>query len=352
MPMPANMECMKVVSSRRFRTIIQVARASSARWLLALAAKDAARRIAGWPRSLLVETSTKCNLRCPWCEDLFGLSTRKRKFMSAQDFALVMQHVGRHVTAVTFIRTGEPLMNPELLEIIGEARKRRVIVTLNSNLATLKHDMIDPLIDIAPHRIVTTLISADADEYEAKQVGAGLDETVENIAAICRARRAKGQHFPVVEVQLIATRTSVRQIDEFMEIVERIGCDLAYVKPMRVDTTRTDELYRRIHIEDVPIGHDVCNYELDSAGHLVLKHQGPCPQLENIYVTADGDVYPCLFASENAEPYGNLTTDDWRTLWNASGLARDKRVKLRRRGLSMCANCVPSKEISRAILEP
>ncbi len=350
--MSANMECMKVVSSRRFKTLIQLARASSARWLLAMAAKDAARRIAGWPRCLLVETSTKCNLNCPWCEDLLGLSTRKRKFMSAQDFALAMQHVGRHVTAVTFIRTGEPLVNPELLEIIGEARKRRVIVTLNSNLATLNQDMIDALIDIAPHRIVTALISPDAQEYEAKQVGGRFEETVENFAAICRAKRNRGQHFPVVEVQLIATRTSVRQIDEFAEIVERIGCDLAYVKPMRVDTTRTDELYRKIHIEDVPVGHDVCNYELDSAGRLVLKHQGPCPQQENIYVTADGDVYPCLFAVENTEPYGNLITDDWRTVWNASGLARDKRTTLRNRGLPMCSNCLPSKEISREILGP
>ena len=329
---------------------MQVARASSACWLLAMAVKDAARRIAGWPRCLLVETSTKCNLNCPWCEDLFALSIRKREFMSAQDFASVMKHTVRHVAAVTFIRTGEPLMNPEILEIIGEARKRRVIVTLNSNLATLNHDMIDALIDIAPHRIVTALISTEAEEYEAKQVGAKFEETISNLAAMCRARRDRGQHFPVVEVQLIATRTSVRQIDEFTEIVERIGCDLAYVKPMRVDTTRTDEIYRRIHIEDVPIRHEVCNYELGSAGPLVLKHQGPCPQQENIYVTADGDVYPCLFAVESVKPYGNLITDDWRVVWNACGLARDKRAKLRRRGLAMCANCVPSKEISRGIL--
>ncbi len=329
---------------------MQVLRASKASWLLALAAKEAARRIAGWPRCLLVEASTKCNLSCPWCEDVFGLSGRKRKFMPADDFASVMRHASRRVTAVTFIRTGEPLSNPDILKMIDEARKRSLVVTLNSNLATLSQSTLNELINLAPHRIVTTLISAEREEYEAKQVGAKFEETVSNIAAICSARRKRKRHFPLVEVQLIATRTSVNQVDAFRRIVERIGCDSAYVKPMRVDTARDDETYRRIHVDDLPFGHEVCNYELDSAGRPTLKYQEVCPQSENIYVTADGDVLPCLFAFGNLESYGNLITDDWRSVWRRSGLRRDKRRRLRDRGLPVCASCIPSREISRRVL--
>lgn len=340
---------MAIVSPRRFRTLVQILRASRASWLLALAAKEAARRIAGWPRCLLVEASTKCNLSCPWCEDVFGLSNRKRKFMLADDFASVMRHASRRVTAVTFVRTGEPLSNPDILKMIDEARKRSLVVTLNSNLATLGQAIIDELIDLAPHRIVTTLISAEREEYEAKQVGAKFERTISNIAAICSARRERKRHFPLVEVQLIATKTSVKQIDAFRRIVERIGCDSAYVKPMRVDTERDDEAYRRIHVDDLPVGHEVCNYELDSAGRPILKCQEVCPQSENIYVTADGDVFPCLFAFGNVEPYGNLVTDGWRSVWTKSGLRDDKRRRLRDRGHRMCASCIPSREISRRV---
>ena len=265
--------------------------------------------------------------------------------MPAEDFRLLMRHVGGRVTAVTFTRSGEPLSNPDILEMIGEARKRSVIVTLDSNLATVGQEMTDALLDLAPHRIVTTLISAEPVEYEAKQVGASFEMTISNIAAICAAKRRLKQHFPVVEVQLIATKTSVKQIDEFRRIVERIGCDSAYVKPMRVDTAREDETYRSIHIDDLPIGHEVCNYELVEAGRPVLKYQAACPQLENIHVTADGDVFPCLFSLGSIEPYGNLISETFEAVWSGSGLSRDKRRLLRYRANPMCSNCIPSREI-------
>lgn len=305
--------------------------------------------MAGWPRCLLVETSTKCNLSCPWCEDLFGLSKRRRAFMPADDFASVMNHLGPRVTAVTFVRTGEPLMNPDILSMIDEARKRSLIVTLNSNFATPSESTLDELFEAGPHRIVTTLISAEHKEYEAKQVGAKFERTISNIAAICSAKRERGRHYPLVEVQLIATKTSVKQIDKFRRIVEQIGCDSAYVKPMRIDTARDDEAYRRIHVDDLPVGHEVCNYELDSSGRPTLKYQEVCPQSENIYVTAEGDVLPCLFAFGNVEPYGNLISDDWQSVWRESGLRLGKR-RLRDRALPMCAGCIPSREISLQVL--
>ncbi|MBN2207914.1 MAG: radical SAM protein [Candidatus Coatesbacteria bacterium] len=331
--------------SRRFATLVQVLRASKLSWLMALAAHEAARRMAGWPRCLLVETSTKCNLSCPWCDAVVGLSRRKRQFMPAEDFRCIMRHVGGRVTAVTFARSGEPLSNPDILEMIAEARKRSVIVTLDSNLATVSQEMTDALIELAPHRIVTTLISAERGEYEAKQVGANFERTISNIAAISSAKRRRRRHFPLVEVQLIATKTSVKQIDEFRRIVERIGCDSAYVKPMRVDTTREDATYRSIHLDDLPIGHEVCSYEVAEAGRPVLKDQAACPQLENVYVTADGDVFPCLFSPGSIEPYGNVISETFEAVWSESGLSRDKRRLLRRRASPMCANCIPSREI-------
>jgi len=94
---------------------MQILRASRASWLIALAAKEAARRIAGWPWCLPVETSTKCNLSCPWCDDVFGLSSRKCKFTPADGFASIMRRRSRRVTAVTFVRTGEPLSNPDIM---------------------------------------------------------------------------------------------------------------------------------------------------------------------------------------------------------------------------------------------
>ncbi|MBN1593581.1 MAG: radical SAM protein [Candidatus Coatesbacteria bacterium] len=337
---------MKIIDSRRLKTLVHVVRASSIPWLIGAASKEIVRRLAGWPRGLLVESSTQCNLTCPWCEGIFHLSERKRKFLPASDLESTLRHASSHVGAVTFVRTGEPLENPEILEIIAIARRHRLVVTLNSNLATLDLETAKSMVSIAPHRIVTTLISAEKNEYEAKQVGGKFERTIDNIASLCELKRERGQHFPVIEVQLIATKTSVEQIDKFADIVSRLGCDMAFVKPMRVDLFRDGDEYRRVHIDDVPLDHEVCNYTLDEEGRLVLKHLGPCPQQENIYVSADGDVYPCLFGPEGMKPYGNLISEGWQEVWKESGLAKDKREKYLHRGDRICTNCVPSKEIA------
>ncbi|MBN2207904.1 MAG: radical SAM protein [Candidatus Coatesbacteria bacterium] len=303
------------------------------------------RRAARWPRCLLVETSTLCNLHCPWCGVVLDVSGRRRQFMPKADFARLLDTASAHITALTFIRTGEPLVNPDILEMIEMTVSRSLMVTLNSNLATMPEGVAEALVDIAPHRIVTTLISADPEEYEAKQVGAALERTVWNIASVCSTKKRRGKQFPMVEVQLIATKSSVNQIEQFRRIVERVGCDAAYLKPMRVDTARQDEQYREVHIDDLPIGHDVCNYELDPKGNPVLKYANSCPQAENVFVTVDGDVYPCLFAVGKSEPYGNLISDCWSAVWKKSGLSRRKRTHLMRRGDAMCSACIPSVEI-------
>jgi len=333
-------------SSRRFRTIIQILKGTGVAGLARLAVNETRRRIAKNPRCLLVETATKCNLNCPWCDVVLDVSSRKRAFMPLSDFRKIIRNCSGQVTAITFIRTGEPTVNPELLDMIELARRKGFIVTLNSNLATIEPEMIERLVAIQPHRIVMTFISADPKEYEAKQVGASFEQTVNTLLAIHEAKRQAGKTLPLVEVQLIATKSSVKQLEKFEELVRRVRCDAAYVKPMRVDLRRTDSRYERVHLDDVPIGHEVCNYDLDSEGRLVLKYQEGCPQEENVFVTVDGEVYPCLFSPDDAKSYGNLISDDWKAVWKGSGLAADKRGVLRRRGHPMCSACIPSREIS------
>jgi len=266
--------------------------------------------------------------------------------MPPGDFCTIIDRISSLFTAVTFVRTGEPLVNDGILDMIAKARASGLIVTLNSNLATLDRDFIRALLQAGPHRITTTLISADAEGYNSKQVGASFDQTVSNITEICHGRQEAGRAFPIVEVQLIANQRSVRQVDEFARIVERIGCDIAYVKPMRVDLLRHDDEYRRILVDDLPLGHQVCNYEAGPSGELRLKYPGPCPQNDYIFVSVDGDVFPCLFAPGHIEAYGNLLEQSFEEVWNGCGLAQDKKSLFLRRGHLICRACVPSREIS------
>ncbi|MCD6327303.1 hypothetical protein J7M28_07100, partial [bacterium] len=59
------------------RTLARVVSASKPSWLVAIAAKETVRRLARWPRCVLIEVETSCNLRCPWCDLILDVSRRR-----------------------------------------------------------------------------------------------------------------------------------------------------------------------------------------------------------------------------------------------------------------------------------
>ena len=94
-------------------------------------------------KKIYIEITNICNLKCKFCPD----TSRKKAFMSAEDFEKIIEKVQKHTELVCLHVKGEPLLHPELdkiLEIIKKYNLKANITTngtlICENLETLKRN--------------------------------------------------------------------------------------------------------------------------------------------------------------------------------------------------------------------
>ncbi len=70
-------------------------------------------------KKIYIEITNNCNLNCDFCIH----NERKAKFMSMEEFKLILSKIKNHTKYIYLHVLGEPLLHPEINEFINEASK-------------------------------------------------------------------------------------------------------------------------------------------------------------------------------------------------------------------------------------
>ncbi len=89
-----------------------------------------------------IEVSGACNLHCPSCNLGSLLNGRKAGLMSLAKYSQILDKMTREISILPFVSLflwGDPLLNPELPEIISKSKEHGVSVDVSTNLNYDKH---------------------------------------------------------------------------------------------------------------------------------------------------------------------------------------------------------------------
>ncbi|MBU0650540.1 radical SAM protein, partial [bacterium] len=90
------------------------------------------------PLYIQLETTTHCNLRCKMC--VRNETIKNPKHLSFEKFKYIFDQTG--ASKVTLSGLGEPLLNPELPEILSYLTKQNVTSMIPSNGTMLSNEKI------------------------------------------------------------------------------------------------------------------------------------------------------------------------------------------------------------------
>ena len=123
-----------------------------------------------------VEITNVCNLACAFCPG----TAREKRFMTPETFALLAGKLRPHTDFLYLHVMGEPLLHPQLAEIlhICEELGFRVCLTTNGTLLPEKLPLL--LESSAIHKVSVSLHS-----FEGNGRSDGLEEYVERVADSC-----------------------------------------------------------------------------------------------------------------------------------------------------------------------
>jgi MoaA/NifB/PqqE/SkfB family radical SAM enzyme len=299
-------------------------------------------RIRGGPFFAQVEPTTLCNLRCRFC--LNSSLPRPRHSLSCDQFARVLDALPG-LLAVNLQGCGEPTLNPELLRMASEARRRRIWVSTVTNL-NLDEEMVGRLAESDFDAIHVSLESADPERYEWYRRGGSFPRFVRNLRLLTDHRQKLRGHFAGAFWVTVTTETL-----DGLEGIFRLAEETGAVRRVQVQLLQSKDNYVRVYDDEMRARSflDLEGQETRVRGLLRVHSRrsgvtgwlvgGRCGwPWGGIFVNAEGHLAPCCAIKDFQDPgWGEIA--DLEGAWHSAEWVGVREGLLAGRPHPACRSC-------------
>ncbi len=236
----------------------------------------------------------RCNLKCLYCTEKY--SDRDTVDVDTRGACEILRKIRKEMSIIYFTG-GEPLVRPDIVEIVAEARRLKfypIYLGTNGLLLPLRDKVVD-LVD----RLVISLDSMDAENWDIiLNAGRGQAHRIYEIIRHYAARQEE-RDFTIM-INCVITKTSIEQVHKVMEFCFDHNLLFSPVSAT-VDSLPDPSLmrmpeYQRLvrHILDLKEqGYHILG-TVESIETLLLGKKFPCFATLSPHIYPNGDVfYPC-----------------------------------------------------------
>ncbi len=203
---------------------------------------EAARRIEAPPRSLAVpetihfSVTGRCDQACVGCfYSARPGSEVEPQHASWELFQRVVEEAGRHRVFQIALGGGEPLLHPQIVEMVRLARQRSVMPNLTTNGNRLDRDLAQALREAGLGQAQISLNGARPQTNRATR------PNFERALAAMRACREAGLRFGI---NFLLTRSSVQELEPVVRLGSELGAATVNILRPKPPTTEGDWLQR------------------------------------------------------------------------------------------------------------
>jgi len=270
------------------------------------------------PLTLAIESTAKCNLFCPMCprENIYF----PPKDMELPLFKKIIDEGRDFLEFAVPYGVGEPLLNPEIYDMIGYCRDAGIPSGISTNATILTEEASRKLIASGLDYIIFAFDGASPKTFEMYRKGANFERVRSNIMGFLRVKKEMGSKIFCI-VQVVRLKDNRHEIPELIRMWRVEGINEVRIKK--------DE----VHNEGSAIPGD-------SGDRPPQKH--PCYLLWRgpMYIHYDGTVYPCCYIYPEA-PVGNIKKNRLVEIWNSDEMVqlRDAHIRGDLGGYKACQNC-------------
>lgn len=265
------------------------------------------------PLHVDIETTAKCNLRCPMCANRH-LQANEFNTYGHMDFDLFKKIIDQcyenNVYSIRLSWRGEVLLHPEILKILHYAKveKRIKNVSFLTNGIMLKGDIAEALIDYGIDYISVSVDGLD-EMYEKIRYPLKFNSLYKNLLAFKELKRKKKKSCPTVRITTLWPA---------------IASDPATYSR------------RMTRVSDRIVFNPLKDYRITTQDKQFIC-QFPW---ERLFIGFDGKVHAC---SNTIEPLvvGDINKQDLHTIWHGSNMQQIRKLhrNLKRLEIPQCSRC-------------
>lgn len=155
------------------------------------------------PAYVFIEPTNACNLKCPYCPTGVGLQNRKRGLIKFDLVEKIVSEIKHKPIQFGFWLAGEPMIHPELVDMVALAAKAGLKPSMHSNATKLTPDLSAGLIEAGLDWVSFSFDGDNKEDYEIMRSPAVYEDTVAKICEFLRIRKELGKTTPRVNIQTL-----------------------------------------------------------------------------------------------------------------------------------------------------
>ncbi len=291
-----------------------------------------------------IELTTKCSLRCKMCirsetEDW------EYKDMPFEDFKKILPYL-RDVENVILEGWGESLLYKDLIECIRLVKKEGSQVGFVTSGKGLNEDRVSELIEAGLDFIGFSIAGIKPETHAGIRVNSNLSEILSAIQFFTEEKRRRGIDRPKMHLVFLMLKDNIREIPDLPIFAKEIGINEVFLINIIHITNPSLNDQKVFSYEEGESHFDPFLKEAEAnARRLMIKLKRPalfpidvpiCEEnpLENLYISVDGEVSPCVYLypplpspfkriffdrvySVEKLTFGNLFEESFYRIWNS-----------------------------------
>jgi radical SAM protein with 4Fe4S-binding SPASM domain len=222
------------------------------------------------PQWISFQTTFVCNLRCPHCqthgtEKLREVYNSKSMNMPAELLKKAGNETLPWVNAYCLSLSGEPLLTPDVLNIISQFSSFNAKLDLTTNGMLLTADMLEKILPFLG-RVCFSVDGATKGTYERNRLGARYEKFVTNVKLVTRVIEITGIQDIEVSLAYVVMGNNIRELPELVMLAHFLGIRIVYGFFLIVHPENN------MANEDVTLHKALYNAYLEKALKLAHKH--------------------------------------------------------------------------------
>ena len=291
------------------------------------------------PRSLYLETTSRCNSLCETCILTFG-GREPQKDLAWPEFRTIVDQFPV-LDRVLLHGIGEPLLNRDLPRMVGHLKERGATVLFNSNVITLRPRLGRALIDAGLDELRVSLDATTPETYARVRGVDAFAKVVANLERFAGTKREAGAAHPRVSLWFTALRDNIDEIPGLVPLAQRVEAAGIHLQRLVYNglglATAEQSLFGRLRERETAVlqatetAAVAAGIAFDASGaatpevSLTPTHAdrpwSACRRPWSLaYVTVHGNVLPCCIAPFITQHYagiilGNLYQQSLEEVW-------------------------------------
>jgi radical SAM protein with 4Fe4S-binding SPASM domain len=236
-----------------------------------------------------------------------------------------------------FYFQGEPYLNPDFLDMVRYASKKKIYTATSTNGHYLSDDLAKKTIESGLDRLIISIDGTTQDVYEQYRVGGKLEKVLQGARRVVKWKKELNSRTPFIIFQFLVVKPNEHQIEEVRNLAREIGVDDTRFKTAQIYDYENDPNGL------IPLNQKYSRYRSLLKGGHELKNplNNHCWRLWHATViTWDGMVVPCCFDKDAQHRLGDLKDRPFREIWRSEDYVNFRRLVLNsRKNVDICANC-------------